>query len=80
MFHALLKAGITSWGEKVLVGHDTRIAAFILDSLQRSRELEDLASQPIEHEDGGQVIAAIWEVYKEQKVTLKAEPVTESPC
>lgn len=54
--------------------HDTRIGAFLLDSLQRSRELTDLLDQPVDSEDAGSVIAAIWKIYDDQKVQLDELP------
>lgn len=54
--------------------HDTRIGAFLLDSLQRSRELTDLIDQPVDIEDAGSVIAAIWKAYDDQKVQFDQLP------
>ncbi|MGH7158260.1 MAG: DNA polymerase I [Candidatus Saccharimonadales bacterium] len=54
--------------------HDTRIGAFLLDSLQRSRELTDLLDQPVDTEDAGSVIAAIWKIYDDQKVQFDELP------
>ena len=49
------------------IEHDTKIGAFLLNSLERSRELADLLGQPIDGSEPGQVIAAIWTAYAEQK-------------
>ncbi len=54
--------------------HDTRIGAFLLDSLQRSRELADLLNQPVDVDDAGAVVAAIWSAYEDQKVQLNELP------
>lgn len=54
--------------------HDTRIGAFLLDSLQRSRELSDLLNQPVDVDDAGAVVAAIWSAYDDQKVQLNELP------
>lgn len=63
-------AGGQVWSAEVC--HDTRIAAFLLDSLQRSRELEDLTGQSIVLDDGGVVVAAIWQLYEQQSQQLQA--------
>jgi DNA polymerase I len=49
------------------VEHDTRVGAFLLNSLERSRELTDLVDQPVDVNEPGEVIAAIWKVYKDQR-------------
>ena len=71
LFRALLAEDITPPSN---VLHDTRIGAFLLDSLQRTRELSDLAGQTIDMEDGGQVITAIWEAYDAQVIQFKELP------
>lgn len=70
-FRSLLDHGLSWTGE---VGHDTRIAAFLLNSLERSRELSELLEQPIDTDNGGQVIAAIWELYEDQTLQLEQLP------
>lgn len=62
-FRAALAAEVPTEGR---VEHDTRIAAFILNSLERSRELTDLLDQPVDTEEPGEVIAAIWKAYETQ--------------
>ncbi len=57
-----------------VIKHDTRIGAFLLDSLQRSRELSDLLEQTIDISDGGQVIAAIWQAYESQQAQFNELP------
>lgn len=71
LFRALLVQD-TTW--KVTVGHDTRIGAFLLNSLIRSRELADIIQHPIEAENAGEVIAGIWQAYHEQKEQFNDMP------
>jgi DNA polymerase I len=47
--------------------HDTRVGAFLLNSLERSRELTDLLDQPVDVTEPGEVIAAIWKAYEDQR-------------
>jgi len=70
-FRACLAAGVACSGQ---VQHDTRIAAFILNSLERSRELTDLLDQPIDTGEPGEVIAAIWKAYDTQSAEFKHMP------
>lgn len=72
LFRALL-ANNHEWPGGV-VGHDTRIGAFLLNSLERSRELADLLERPINLEDPGETIAAIWQAYNDQKVQFDELP------
>jgi DNA polymerase-1 len=71
MFHALLAHDIDWPGA---VGHDTRIAAFILNSLERSHELSDLLGQAVDIDDPAVVIAATWQLYQEQLEKFKRFP------
>jgi DNA polymerase-1 len=71
LLRTLLAADI-SWPG--VVGHDTRIGAFLLNSLLRSRELSDLLERPIDQADPEQVLPAIWVVYDEQMGQFAAEP------
>ncbi len=68
IFRALLTKGIEWPG---VVGHDTRIGAFLLNSLERSRSLGDLLDQTLDGDDGGQVVAAIWSLYEDQVSQLE---------
>jgi len=70
-FRGLLARNLQWPGE---VHHDTRIGAFLLNSLERSRELSDLLGQTIDTDDGGQVIAAIWTLYPGQREQFKELP------
>jgi DNA polymerase-1 len=71
LFRALLVQD-TSWG--VAVAHDTRIGAFLLNSLIRSRELADIIQHPIDLEQPGEVIAGIWQAYTDQKEQFNDMP------
>jgi DNA polymerase I len=70
-FRALLANNIGWPGE---VGHDTRIGAFLINSLERSRDLSDLLEQSIDTDEGGKVIAGIWKLYEEQTLQLDVLP------
>lgn len=49
------------------VEHDTRIGAFLLNSLIRSRELADIVQAPVDPANAGEVTAAIWQAYNSQR-------------
>jgi DNA polymerase-1 len=70
-FRALMAQNLPTAG---LVAHDTRIAAFLLNSLQRSVDLGDLVEQTISPDDAGTTIAAIWQLYDEQKQAFAKLP------
>ncbi|HEX6257969.1 MAG TPA: DNA polymerase I [Candidatus Saccharimonadales bacterium] len=71
VFHAFLAYGYAWAGT---VGHDTKIGAFLLNSLERNRELSDLLAQPVDSKDAGQTIAAIWAAYEDQKLQFDELP------
>lgn len=71
IFRSLLAYNLP-WDGVVL--HDTRIGAFLLDSLRRQRELSDLVEQPVDVNEAGQVISAIWQAYNDQIVEFDALP------
>ncbi len=71
LFRALLAQGLDWPGD---VAHDTRIAAFLIDSLGRSRELSDLMGQTIAPDDIGKTVAAIWSLYHDQVGVLAKMP------
>jgi len=73
-FRVLLAQGIQWPGS---IRHDTRIGAFLLNSLERSRELGDLLEQTIDEDDGSQVIASIWKLYEDQRLQLEQVPPLE---
>ena len=58
-----------------VVGHDTRIGAFLLNSLIRSRALADIVEHPVDLSDAGQVIAAIWHAYEDQTLQFDEAPL-----
>lgn len=71
VFHAMLANNVTWPGA---VGHDTRIAAFLINSLERSHDLGDLLGQDIEPDDAGAVITGVWQLYEEQKRQFEELP------
>lgn len=70
-FRALLAFGQDWPGE---TGFDTRIGAFLLNSLERSRSLGDLLGRNIDEDNGGEVTAAIWKLYEEQRLQFEQLP------
>ena len=56
------------------VAHDTRIGAFLINSLIRSKELPDIVQCPIDMANGPEVVAAIWQAYEDQKSSLSDMP------
>ncbi len=54
--------------------HDTRLGAFLLNSLERSLALSDLLNQTIPPEDAGKTISAIWQLHKTQAKAFEALP------
>jgi DNA polymerase-1 len=71
IFRSLLAEGV-EWDSEVQ--HDTRIAAFILNSLERSRELSDLRGITLDMNDPAQVTSSIWEAYKDQGLEFDQAP------
>ena len=71
LFKAFLARGAAWPGA---VEHDTRIGAFLLDSLSRARELEDLAGQAVDLSDGAAITSVIWTAYREQADQFTAAP------
>ncbi|MGH7928114.1 MAG: DNA polymerase, partial [Candidatus Binatia bacterium] len=71
LFRVLLENGLEWPGE---AGHDTAIGAFLLNSLQRSRQLGDLLERVIDVNDPGQVVAAIWQAYDDQHAQFDQLP------
>ena len=71
LLRAMLANGLEWPGE---VGHDTRIGAFLLNSLARSRELSDILDRPIDLADPKEVSAAIWHAYHDQIVQFNELP------
>lgn len=71
LFRACLAAGLPCGGR---VEHDTRIGAFLVNSLERSLELTDLLDQPVDTTEPGEVTAAIWKIYATQTEKFKELP------
>ncbi|HEX6462411.1 MAG TPA: DNA polymerase I [Candidatus Saccharimonadales bacterium] len=59
------------------IGHDTKIGAFLLNSLERTRELSDLLEQTIDASDAGIVITAIWKAHEDQKLQFDQLPTIQ---
>jgi len=75
LFRALLSFGHPL--QDATVAHDTRIAAFLINSLERSNELTDILERPLEADEPGEIVAAIWKAYGQQKARLKEMPGVE---
>lgn len=71
VFRRLLALNHTPQGG---VGHDTKIGAFLLNSLARLRDLSDLLDQNIDPNDPTKVAAAIWQAYEDQKLQFDQLP------
>jgi len=74
LFRTLLAQGIEL---PPTVAHDTRIGAFLINSLERSLELTDLLDQPVDVGEPGEVTAAIWQAYATQTEEFKKLPKIE---
>lgn len=72
VYRMLLANGI-EWRDDA-TGHDTLIGAFLLDSLQRQRELGDLLERRIDASNPAEVMAAIWQAYEDQIVQFNELP------
>lgn len=71
LFRAALAADVPVRG---LVEHDTRIASFILNSLQRSLDISDLACYAIAPDDGAQIVSEVWKLYRQQQREFQKLP------
>ncbi|HVI69209.1 MAG TPA: DNA polymerase I [Magnetospirillaceae bacterium] len=71
MLRSLLAEGIEWSGE---VEHDTRIAAFVLNPLMRSRELSDVRDRTLDMTDPAHVVPSIWEALKDQNLQFDELP------
>lgn len=71
IFRSLLAEGV-EWTSDVQ--HDTRVGAFILNSLERSRELGDIRGMTLDMSDPAQVTSSIWEAYKDQQLQFEQAP------
>lgn len=69
----LLKSLLSSGADALpTIHHDTRLAAFLLDSLIRGRELNELVSDDVS--DPLVAVSAIWQLYAEQGAELEKLP------
>lgn len=59
---------------KAKVAHDTRITAFLLNSLHRTVDIGDLVGQTILADEAGKHIAAVWKLYDAQLTELHKIP------
>jgi DNA polymerase-1 len=71
VFRAALAEQLSCTGQ---VTHDTRIGAFLLNSLERSRELTDILDEPVDTGEPSEVIAGIWEAYDRQRKAFAELP------
>ena len=71
IFRSLLAEGVEIPKD---ILHDTRIAAFILNSIERSRELGDIRGVTLDMNDSEQVVPSIWEAYKDQQLEFDQAP------
>lgn len=71
VFRVLLANGLTWPG---IVGHDTRIGAFLLNSLIRAHELGDIVGRTLDPADGAAIMPAIWQAYDLQYKELQSIP------
>lgn len=74
VFRALLALDIAWPTAEGSVGHDTRIGAFVLNSLIRSRELADIIQCPVDQTSPGETVSAIWQAYEDQKAQFDDLP------
>jgi DNA polymerase-1 len=70
----LLQQGVEWPGE---IGHDTRISAYLLNSLIRSKALADIIEQPVDEAKSEQVTMAIWKAYADQRAELDEVPALD---
>ena len=54
--------------------HDVAIGAFLLDSLRREQTFESLAPYGVDLTNPAAVIAALWEIYRQQREQLEQAP------
>lgn len=71
LYHALHNHGIDT---KFAVGHDVAQGAFLIDPLRRDRSLSGLAGEEIDESNPGQVMAALWRLYEQQRIALEKDP------
>lgn len=70
LYHILHNNGVDP---KFAVGHDIAQGAFLIDPLRRDRSLSGLAGEDIDETKPGQVMAALWRLYDEQRLVLEKD-------
>ncbi len=70
----ILKVLLTEGYDLPGIAHDTRIGAFMLDSLIRYHELGELTGIELTNDNGARTIGAIWKLYEEQTDKFKQLP------
>jgi DNA polymerase-1 len=70
LYHTLHSHGVD---KKFALGHDIAQGAFLLDPLRRDRSLSGLAGEEIDEAKPGQVMAALWRLYDEQRQALEKD-------
>lgn len=71
LYHALHARGVEP---KFAIAHDIAQGAFLIDPLRRDRSISSLAGEEIDEANAGQVMAALWRLYTEQKTVLENNP------
>lgn len=71
LYHALHDRGVEP---KFAIAHDIAQGAFLIDPLRRDRSISGLAGEEIDEANAGQVMAALWRLYSEQKTALESNP------
>lgn len=71
LYHALHDHGIEA---KFAIAHDVAQGAFLIDPLRRDRSISGLAGEELSETNPGQVMAALWRLYIEQKAALEKNP------
>lgn len=71
LYHALHERGVEP---KFAIAHDIAQGAFLIDPLRRDRSISSLAGEEIDETNEGQIMAALWRLYTEQKVALEKNP------
>lgn len=75
LLKTLIGAGVKTLPK---VEHDTRIANFLLNSLDRNHELDEISGIDLaQDEDGSYAVAAVWQLYQQQTEQLKTMPRVE---
>jgi len=75
LIRAMLAIGLDWPGN---VAHDTRVGAFLLNSLIRGRDLADLLERTMDPLVAGQTIAATWQAYTDQLQQFQDTPAVQT--